>query len=76
MFLVLRFMSLTKIFWSPTWVLNESIFQFGQLEVTDNNFGVLQTIKVHHVLQLYEQTHKGLLNREAYIMAIHMFGLW
>ena len=52
-------MLLTKIFRSPTRVLDESIFQFCQLKVTDNNFGVLQTIKVHQVLQLHEQTNKG-----------------
>lgn len=53
-------MSPTEIFGSPTWILNEPIFQFCQLKVTDNNFGVLQAIKVHQVLQLYEQTNKGL----------------
>lgn len=53
-------MSPTKIFGSPTWILNEPIFQFCQMKVADNNFGVLQAIKVHQVLQLYEQTNKGL----------------
>lgn len=43
---------LAKILRSPTWVLNESILQFCQLKVADNNFGVLQTVEVHQVLQL------------------------
>lgn len=45
---------LTKVFRSPTWVLKETIFQFGQLKVTDYDFGVLQTVKIHQVLQLWE----------------------
>lgn len=50
----LHFRLFTKIFRSPTGVLNESIFKFRQLEVADNNFGVLQTIKIHQILQLHE----------------------
>lgn len=50
----LHYRLFTKIFWSPTGVLNESIFKFCQLEVADNNFGVLQTIKIHQILQLHE----------------------
>lgn len=71
-------MSFTKIFGSSTWVLNESIFKFCQLEVADNNFGVLQTIKVHQVLKLYEQ--KEILRCHSYVSVMpvvkcHYFSL-
>lgn len=77
MIFIYTFMSFTKIFRSPARVLNESVFKFGQLEVADNNFGVLQTIKVHQVLQLYEFKKK---RKEKFItlesIPIDQLGLW
>lgn len=77
MIFIYTFISFTKIFRSPARVLNESVFKFGQLEVADNNFGVLQTIKVHQVLQLYEFKKK---RKEKFItlesIPIDQLGLW
>lgn len=48
-------LSPTQVLRSATGLLNEPVLQLGQVEVTDDDLGVLQAIIVHQVLQLLVQ---------------------
>lgn len=43
---------LTQVLWRPTGVLYKPILQLGQVEVADDNLGVLQAVVVNQVLKL------------------------
>lgn len=42
----------TQVLWSSTGFFNKPVLQLGQVEITDNNFGVLQAVVIHQILQL------------------------
>lgn len=43
---------LTQILWGSTRLLDESIFQFCQMEITDDYFRMFQSVVVHQILKL------------------------
>lgn len=43
---------LTQVLWRPTGVLYKPVLQLGQVEVTDDDLGVLQAVVVNQVLKL------------------------
>lgn len=49
----------TQVLRRPTGFFNEPILELGQVEITDNYFGVLQAVVIHQILQL--QQEPGLL---------------
>lgn len=48
-------LALTQVLRGAAGLLDETILQLGQVEVTDDDLGVLQAVVVHQVLQLPDQ---------------------
>lgn len=50
---------LTQVLWRSTGILNKPVLQLGQVEVADDDLGVLQAVVVHQVLQLKHGREDG-----------------